>query len=82
MAVSFNWCKLKVDTNKDGDLILIFANHGEEDEIYSLTTIKIAKAQKKDHKLKIYYKQHAKSPKEDIHFQLIADKKCSVRMTN
>jgi hypothetical protein len=27
------------------------ANHGKEDEIYSLTTIEIAKAQKKDHQI-------------------------------
>ena len=33
----------------------MFANHEEEDEIYLLTTIEIAKAQKKDQELKIYY---------------------------
>jgi hypothetical protein len=27
----------------------MFANHGKEDGIYPLTTIEIAKAQKKDH---------------------------------
>ena len=35
---------------------LVFATHGEEDEIYPLTIIEIAEAQKKDQNLKIYYK--------------------------
>jgi hypothetical protein len=47
MTVSKYWCTLKVDTNKHEDLNLVFANHGEEDKIYPLTTIEIAKAQKK-----------------------------------
>jgi hypothetical protein len=54
-------------------LNLRFSNHGEEDEIYSLTTIEIANAQQKDQEIKIYYKQNAKTPKEDVHFQLIAN---------
>jgi hypothetical protein len=29
----------------------MFANHGREDRIYLLTTIEIAKAQKKDHQI-------------------------------
>jgi hypothetical protein len=29
----------------------MFANHEKEDEIYCLTTIEIAKAQKKDHQI-------------------------------
>ena len=29
----------------------MFANHGKEDGIYHLTTIEIAKAQKKDHQI-------------------------------
>ncbi len=62
-----------MDTNKHEDLNLVFANHGEEDEIYSLTTIEIAEAQLKDQELKAYYKQNAKTPKEDIRFQLIED---------
>jgi hypothetical protein len=48
MAVSKYWCELEFDTNKHVDLNLVFANHREEDEIYPLTTIEIAKAQKKD----------------------------------
>jgi hypothetical protein len=75
MAVSKHWCKLEVDINKHEDLNLVFANHGEEDGIYPLTTIEIAKAQQKDQELKVYYKQNAKTPKEDILFQLIKDKK-------
>jgi hypothetical protein len=47
MAVSKHWCKLKVDTNKHEDLNLVIANNREEEEIYPLTTIEIAKAQKK-----------------------------------
>jgi hypothetical protein len=38
----------KIDTNKPKDLNFAFANHGEEDEIYPLTTIEIAEAQCKD----------------------------------
>ncbi len=49
----------------------MFANHGEEDEIYPLTTIEIAEAQCKDQELKVYFKKNAKTPKEDKHFQLI-----------
>ncbi len=71
MAVSTHWCKLEVDTNKHEGFNLIIANHGEEDEIYPLTTIEIAKEQKKDHELKIYYNQNAKIPKKVMHFQLI-----------
>jgi hypothetical protein len=38
-AVSKQWCKLKVDTNKlYKDLNLVFANHGKEDKIYPLRT--------------------------------------------
>jgi hypothetical protein len=48
MAVSKHWCQQEKDTNKHDDLNLVFANHGEEDEIYPLTTIGIAKAYKKD----------------------------------
>jgi hypothetical protein len=44
MAVSNQWCKLDIDTNtnKHKDLNFVFANHGEEDKIYPLTTIEIA----------------------------------------
>ncbi len=53
----------------------MFANHGEEDEIYLLTTIEIAEAQQKDQKLKVYFKLNVTAPKEDICFQLIKDRK-------
>jgi hypothetical protein len=46
MAVSKHWCELEVDTNKHKDLKLVFTNHGAEDEIYTLTTIVIAKSTK------------------------------------
>jgi hypothetical protein len=44
MTVSKHWCNLEIDNNKLEDLNLAFANHGEEDEIYPLTTIEIAEA--------------------------------------
>jgi hypothetical protein len=44
MAVSKHLIKLEVDTNKHEDLNLVFVNHGEEDEIYPLTKIEIARA--------------------------------------
>jgi hypothetical protein len=50
-----NWCNLEIDTNKHEDLNFAFANHGEEDEIYPLTTIKIAEAQLKDQDAKKGY---------------------------
>jgi hypothetical protein len=48
MAVSKQWCKLYVDTKKHEDLNLMFANHREEDKIYTLTTKRSQK-----HKTKI-----------------------------
>ena len=53
----------------------MFANHGEEDEIYPLTIIEIAEAQKKDRNLKIYYKRNAKTPEKGMRFQLIENTK-------
>ena len=53
----------------------MFATHGEEDEIYPLTIIEIAEAQKKDRNLKIYYKQNAKTPEKGMTFQLIENTK-------
>ena len=51
----------------------MFATHGEEDEIYPLTTIEIeiAETQCKDQELKVYFKKDAKTPKEDVHFHFI-----------
>jgi hypothetical protein len=56
MTVSKHWCKLEIDTNKHEDSNLVFANHGEKDEIYPLTTIEIAEKQQKDQELKVYRK--------------------------
>jgi hypothetical protein len=63
MTVSKHWCNLKIGNNKHGDLNFAFANHGEEDEIYPLTTIEIAEAQRKDQELKVYYKKKGKTGK-------------------
>jgi hypothetical protein len=75
MTASKHWCNLGIDTTKLEDLNFAFANHGEEDEIYSLTTIEIAKAQHKDRELKVYYKKNATMPKKDMCLQLIEDSK-------
>jgi hypothetical protein len=44
MAVSKHCCKLKVDSNKHEGLNNMFAYYKEEDEIYPLTAIEIAKS--------------------------------------
>jgi hypothetical protein len=75
MAVSKHWCNLEIDTKKHEDLNFVFANHGEEDEICPLATIEIAEAQRKDRKLKVYFKKNAPKPKEDVHFHLTEDTK-------
>jgi hypothetical protein len=48
MAVSKHWYNLEINTNKQEDLNFVFATHGEEDEIYPLTTIEILEAKHKD----------------------------------
>jgi hypothetical protein len=75
MAVSKHWCNLEIDTNKHEDLNFVFASHGEEEKIYTLTTIEIAEAQRKDQVLKVYFKKNTPTPKEDAHFHLIEDTK-------
>jgi hypothetical protein len=75
MTVSKHWCSLEIDTDKPKDLNFAFANHGEEDEIYPLTTIEIAEAQCKDQELKVYYKKNARMTKEDMCLQYIEDTK-------
>ena len=80
MTVSKHWCNLGIDTTKLEDLNFAFANHGEEDEIYPLTTIEIAEAQHKDQELNVYYKKDARMPKKDICLQLVEDTKCYARM--
>jgi hypothetical protein len=54
---------LEINANKPEDLNFAFANHGEEDEIYPLTTKEIAEAQRKDQELKVYYKKNARMQK-------------------
>jgi hypothetical protein len=69
LAVSKHWCELETDnTVKHEDWNLVFAKHREEDEIYPLTTIEIAEAQKKDQNLKVYYEQNAKTPEKGMSF--------------
>ncbi len=75
MTASKKWCNLEIDTNKLKDSNFAFANHGEEDEIYPLTTIEIAEAQCKDQELKVYYKKNARMPKKDMCLQIIEDTK-------
>ncbi len=43
-------------TEHEDHMNLVFANHKEEEDIYPLTTIEIAEAQKKNRQLKINYK--------------------------
>jgi hypothetical protein len=73
MAVSKYWWNLEIVTSKHEDLNFVFANHGEEDDIYPLTTIEIAEAQRKEQELKVYFKKNAPKPKEDVRLQLIED---------
>jgi hypothetical protein len=73
MTFSKHWCNLEIDTNKPKDLNFVFANHGEEDEIYLLTTIEIAESQHKDQELKAYFKKNAIMPKKDMCLQLVED---------
>ena len=58
----------------------MFARHEKEDEIYPLTIIEIAEAQRKDQELKVYYKKNAQMPQKDICFHLLEDKKVLCRM--
>ncbi len=72
LVVSKHWCNIETDnTTKHENWNIVFANHREEDEIYPLTTIEIAEAQKRDQNLKIYYKRNAKTPEKGMSFQLI-----------
>jgi len=76
LTLSKHWCNVETDdTTKHEDLNFVFATHGEEDEIYPLTIIEIAEAQKRDQNLKIYYKRNARTPEKGMSFQLIEDTK-------
>jgi hypothetical protein len=61
---------------------MFFSNHGKEDEIYPLTTIEIAEAQKRDQNLKIYYKYNTKTPEKRMSFQLIENTKVLYKDNN
>jgi hypothetical protein len=68
MAVSKNWCKIDIDTesldlytDKHDDWNLVFAHHKEEDKIYTLNTLEIAEARRKNQELKVYFKKNAKN---------------------
>jgi hypothetical protein len=50
----------------------VFANHREEDEIYPLTTIEIAGAQKRS-KIKDLPKAKCENTRKEYRFQLIED---------
>jgi hypothetical protein len=73
MTVSKHWCNIEIDTYKPEDLNFTFANHGEEEEIYPLTTKEIAEAQRKDQEVKVYYIKNARMPKKDMCLQLLKD---------
>ena len=77
MTDSKHWCNLeKNDTTEHEDhMNLVFTNPGEEEEIYPLTTIEIAKAQKEDRKLKIYYNKDVSTLNKDISLKFIDDTK-------
>ncbi len=82
MTVSKKWCKLDIDsdnldsyTNKHDDWNLMFAHHKEEEEVYPLTSIEIADAQRKDQELKAYFKKRSIMPQKDIGLHLIEDTK-------
>ncbi len=68
MTVSKHWCNLEMDDTAEHEdqMNLVFANHGQEEDIYPLITIEIAEAQKKDRQIKIYFKKDAMSSKKDI----------------
>ncbi len=67
-------CELELDnTTKHEDLNLVFANHGEEDEIYPLTIIEIAEAQIRDWRSTA--RKMLKNQKRDICLHLFEDTK-------
>jgi hypothetical protein len=70
MTVSKHWCSLNIDTSTPKDLNFAFANHREEEEIYPITTIEIAEAQRKDQELKVYYKKNGRMPKKEYVFSV------------
>jgi hypothetical protein len=75
MTVSKHWCNLDMDDTAEHEdhMNLIIANHGEEEDIYPLTTIEIAKAQQKDLQLKIYHKKDVTTSNKVCSFKIIDD---------
>jgi hypothetical protein len=78
MTVSKNWCKQYIDsdnldsyTYKHDNWNLVFTHHKEEDKIYPLTFTEIADGQRKDQKLKVYFRKNTKMPQKDIGLHLI-----------
>jgi hypothetical protein len=68
MTVSKHWCNLDMyDTIEHEDhMNLVFTNHGEEEEIQPLTTTEIAKAQKENRQLRIYYRIDVTTSNKDF----------------
>jgi hypothetical protein len=67
--------KLDLYTDKHDDWNLVFAHHKKEDNIYPLTTIEIAEAQRKDQEIKACFKKNTKMQQKDIGLLLIEDTK-------
>ncbi len=82
MTVSKKWCNLEIDTYKPEDLNFAFPNHEEEEEMYPLTTIEIAEAQRKDQELKVYYKINARMHKRICVFSYLRIQTCYVNVAN
>ncbi len=82
MTVSNHWYNLEIDTHKPENLNFVFANHGEGEEIYPLTTIEIAEAQRKDQGLKVNYKRMLECQKRICVFSYLRIQKYSVKVAN
>ncbi len=84
MTVSKHWCNLNMnDTIEHEDhMNLVSTNHREEEEIYPLTTIKIAKAQKEDRQLKIYHKKMSQQQTKILVSKSLMTHRCYAKMIN
>ncbi len=73
MTVSKYWCNLDMDdtTEHEDHKESCFCKSRREEDIYPLTTVEIAKAQKNDQTLKIYYKKDAMTSTKDISLKII-----------
>jgi hypothetical protein len=52
-------CTIPIASTDAADLNTVFANHSEEDDIYPLTTVEIAQAQRADASIKHLFKHNA-----------------------